>query len=247
MGVSGSKGNRRMKHEFLAHSSRDEAADFAARMAVGVLSAAIEESGKASFMVSGGSSPAPVFDRLAHTDMAWSRVTVGLVDERWVSPDDPASNEQLVRRHLLIGKAGAAGFVPMKTAAKTAAAAVADRNLAYGPHSDPIDLILLGMGNDGHTASWFPKASGLKSAMHAKHGEVVAAIDATGCPVAGDLTERLTLTGPAIIDSDAAILLIFGDDKRDVLNAALKSEPDDRPIRFAVDGLGPRLTIIWAP
>ena len=179
--------------------------------------------------------------------MAWSRVTVGLVDERWVGPDDPGSNERLVRSHLLTGKAGAAGFVPMRTAAQTAAAAVADRNLAYGPHCDPIDLILLGMGNDGHTASWFPRAGGLKGAMHARHGEFVAAIDATGCPVAGDLTERLTLTGPAIIDSDAAILLIFGEDKREVLNAALKSEPDDQPIRFAVDGLGPRLTIIWAP
>lgn len=236
-----------MKHEFLAYSSRDEAADFAARMAVGVLSTVIEESGKASFMVSGGSTPAPVFDRLAQMDLAWNRVTVGLVDERWVSPVDPGSNERLVRSHLLTGKAGAAGFVPMKTAAQTAAAAVADRNLAYGPHCDPIDLILLGMGIDGHTASWFPNAGGLKGAMHARHGEVVAAIDATGCPVAGDVTERLTLTGPAIIDSDAAILLIFGEDKRDVLNAALKSEPDDQPIRFAVDGLGPRLTIIWAP
>lgn len=236
-----------MKHEFLAHSRRDEAADFAARMIAGVLSAAIEESGKASFMVSGGSTPAPVFDRLAQTDMAWSRVSVGLVDERWVSPVDPFSNEQLVRRHLLTGQAGAAGFVPMKTAALTAAAAVADRNLAYGPHCDPIDLILLGMGNDGHTASWFPHAGGLKGAMHAQPGEVVAAIDATGCPVAGDVTQRLTLTGPAIIDADAAILLIFGDEKRDVLNAALKSHPDDCPIRFAVDGLGPRLTIIWAP
>ena len=236
-----------MKHEFLAHSSRDEAADFAARMIAGVLSAAIEESGKASFMVSGGSTPAPVFDRLAQTEMAWSRVSVGLVDERWVSPVDSGSNEQLVRRHLLTGQAGAAGFVPMKTAALTAAAAVADRNLAYGPHCDPIDLILLGMGNDGHTASWFPHAAGLKGAMHAQPGEVVAAIDATGCPVAGDVTQRLTLTGPAIIDADAAILLIFGDEKRDVLNAALKSQPDDCPIRFAVDGLGPRLTIIWAP
>jgi 6-phosphogluconolactonase len=236
-----------MKHEFLAHATREEAADFAARMASGVLAAAIEDAGKASFMVSGGSSPAPVFNRLSKTDLPWDRVTVGLVDERWVGPEHEGSNEALVRHHLLTGKAGAAGFVPMKTAAKTASAAVADRVLAYQPHCDPIDLILLGMGSDGHTASWFPNAGGLNAALHAAAGMAVAAIDATGCEVAGQLTDRMTLTGPAIIDSDAAILLIFGEDKREVLDAALKASPEDMPVRYAIDGLGPRLTIIWAP
>jgi 6-phosphogluconolactonase len=83
--------------------------------------------------------------------------------------------------------------------------------------------------------------------MHAPHDQVVAAIDATGCPVAGNTPHRLTLTGPAIIDSDAAILLLFGDEKRAVFEAAVKSDPTKMPIRFAIDGLGPRLTIIWAP
>jgi len=236
-----------MQHEFLSYATREEAADFAAKMAVGVLGAAIEDAGRASFLVSGGSTPVPLFDRLAQTDIAWDRVTVGLVDERWVSPVDAGSNERLVRRHLLTGKAGAAGFVPMKTDAPTTGDAVSDRVMAYRPHCDPIDLLLLGMGNDGHTASWFPDSAGLDDAMHAPEGQVVSAIDATGCPVAGNLPHRLTLTGPAIIDSDAAILLIFGDEKRQVFEAALKSDPSTMPIRFAVDGLGPRLTIIWAP
>lgn len=236
-----------MKHEFLAYETRDEAADFAARMASGVLAAAIEDSGKASFMVSGGSSPAPLFKRLATTDLSWGRVTVGLVDERWVGLEHAGSNEALVRQNLLTAKAGAAGFLPMKTASLTAKAAVEDRVQAYLPHCDPIDLILLGMGPDGHTASWFPKAGGLKAAMHAADGVTVAAIDATGCEVAGKMPERMTLTGPAIIDSDAAILLIFGEDKRAVLDAALKASPEDMPVRYAIDGLGPRLTIIWAP
>ncbi|MEH6410085.1 MAG: 6-phosphogluconolactonase [Hyphomonas sp.] len=236
-----------MKHEFLSHTTREEAVDFAARMAAGVLEAAIEDSGRASFLVSGGSTPILLFDRLANTELAWDRVTVGLVDERWVSPVDAGSNERLVRHHLLTGKAGAAGFVPMKTDAPTASKAVADRAMAYKPHCDPIDLILLGMGNDGHTASWFPGSKGLKNAMHAQADVAVAAVDATGCPVAGSMPHRLTLTGPAIVDSDAAILLMFGADKRDVFEAALKSDPAEKPIRFAVDGLGPRLTVIWAP
>lgn len=236
-----------MKHEFLSHTTREEALDFAARMAAGVLEAAIEDSGRASFLVSGGSTPIPLFDRLANTELAWERVTVGLVDERWVSPVDAGSNERLVRHHLLTGKAGAAGFVPMKTDAPTASEAVADRSMAYKPHCDPIDLILLGMGNDGHTASWFPGSKGLQNAMHAQADVAVAAVDATGCPVAGSMPHRLTLTGPAIVDSDAAILLMFGADKRDVFEAALKSDPAEKPIRFAVDGLGPRLTVIWAP
>jgi 6-phosphogluconolactonase len=236
-----------MKHEFLSHPTREEAVDFAARMAAGVLKAAIEDSGRASFLVSGGSTPIALFDRLANTELAWDRVTVALVDERWVSPVDAGSNERLVRHHLLTGKTGAAGFVPMKTDAPTASEAAADRAMAYKPHCNPIDLILLGMGNDGHTASWFPGSKGLTNAMHAQAGVAVAAIDATGCPVAGSLPHRLTLTGPAIVDSDAAILLIFGADKRDVFESALTSDPAEKPIRFAVDGLGPRLTVIWAP
>lgn len=236
-----------MKHEFLTHATREEAVEFAARMAAGVLEAAIEESGRASFLVSGGSTPVPLFDLLATKELAWGRVTVGLVDERWVSPVDAGSNERLVRHHLLTGRAGAAGFVPMKTDAPTASNAVADREMAYRPHCDPIDLIVLGMGNDGHTASWFPGSKGLRDAMQAEEDRVVAAIDATGCPVAGSLPHRLTLTGSAIIDSDAAILLLFGVEKREVFEAALKSDPAETPIRFAVDGLGPRLTVIWAP
>ncbi|KCZ94341.1 6-phosphogluconolactonase [Hyphomonas johnsonii] len=236
-----------MKHEFLPQATRDDAADFAARMALGVLESAIEESGHASFMVSGGTTPAPMFRRLSNARLAWERVTVGLVDERWVSPEDEGSNEALVRKRLLTGKAGAAGFLPMKTWHANAESAAPDRNQAYRPHCDPIDLILLGMGNDGHTASWFPNAAGLDGALHADASTAVAAIDATGCPVAGAHTDRLTLTGPAIIDSDAAILLIFGAEKRAVFENALLADPVLMPVRYAIDGLGPRLTVIWAP
>jgi 6-phosphogluconolactonase len=135
----------------------------------------------------------------------------------------------------------------MKTDAETPYEAVADRNAAYAPHCTPADVLLLGMGGDGHTASWFPGSRGLEAALFPANEERIAAIDATGCPGAGSNTQRLTLTGPAVTSARMALMLLFGDEKLDVLERALTSDPMDMPVRHAIDKLGPRLTIIWAP
>ena len=236
-----------MKHELTRFETRDDAFGFAARFIAGGLDAAVADRGHASFMTSGGSTPGPLFDRLSGMDMPWERVTVGLVDERWVPLDHDFSNEALVRTHLLTGRAGAAGLIPMKTQAELPEGAVADRNSAYAPHCAPVDMILLGMGGDGHTASWFPRSKGLEAALNPPGGETIAAIDATGCPVAGSNVHRLTLTGPAVTSARAALMVLFGEEKLDVLEMALKADPLDMPVRHAIDKLGPRLTIVWAP
>ena len=228
-------------------ATREEAADYAAGLVTGALEQAVAARGRASLMVSGGSTPGPVFDCLSLHPLAWEQVTVGLVDERWVPPEDAASNERLVRSRLLVNRAGAAGLIPMWTPVETAEAAAADRNAAYTPHCAPADVVLLGMGNDGHTASWFPGSKGLEAALSPPDGAVIAAIDATGCPVAGSNVHRLTLTGPAVVSAGAALLLVFGDEKLDVLERARRADPLDMPVRHAIDGLGDRLTIIWAP
>ena len=236
-----------MKHEIVRFETRDAALDFAAKFVAGGLERAIADRGRADFMTSGGSTPGPLFDRLSDWDLPWECVTVGLVDERWVPLDHDFSNEALVRTRLLKGPAGAAGLTPMKTLAATPRDAVADRNAAYAPHCAPADVLLLGMGGDGHTASWFPGAKGLETALTPADGETIAAIDATDCPGAGSNTQRLTLTGPAVTSAHMALMLLFGDEKLDVLERALKSDPMDMPVRHAIDRLGPRLTIIWAP
>ncbi|MEZ6000483.1 6-phosphogluconolactonase [Hyphomonas sp.] len=236
-----------MKHELSRFDTRDAALDFSARFVAGGLENAIADRGRADFLTSGGSTPGPLFDRLSGRDLPWECVSVGLVDERWVPPDSEEANETLVRSRLLKGKAGAAGLIPMKTGAIDPREAVADRNAAYSPHCSPIDVILLGMGSDGHTASWFPRSKGLNAALVPPNGEVIAAIDATGCPGAGANTQRLTLTGPAVTSARMALMLLFGDEKLEVLERALASDPQDMPVRHAVDKLGPRLTIIWAP
>jgi 6-phosphogluconolactonase len=236
-----------MKPELSRFETRDAALDFVARFVAGGLERAIADRGRADFMTSGGSTPGPLFDRLSGWDLPWECVSVGLVDERWVPLGHGFSNESLVRTRLLTGKAGAAGLIPMKTAVDGPHHAVADRNAAYAPHCAPADVILLGMGGDGHTASWFPRSKGLEAALTPPNGETIAAIDATNCPGAGSNTQRLTLTGPAVTSARMALMLLFGNEKLDVLERALASHPLDMPVRYAVDKLGPRLTIIWAP
>ena len=236
-----------MKYELVRFETREGALDFAAKFVAGALERAIADRGRADFMTSGGSTPGPLFDRLSDWELPWECVSVGLVDERWVPLDHDFSNEALVRTRLLKGRAGAAGLIPMKTLAERPGDAVADRNTAYAPHCAPADVLLLGMGGDGHTASWFSGSKGLEAALAPENAETIAAIDATGCPGAGSNTQRLTLTGPAVTSARMALMLLFGDEKLDVLERALKSDPMEMPVRYAIDKLGPRLTIIWAP
>ncbi|MCL4147820.1 UNVERIFIED_CONTAM: hypothetical protein GTU68_053475 [Idotea baltica] len=179
-----------------------------------------------------------MFQSLSNAHLDWSLITIGLVDERAVPPQHDASNEGLVRRTLLQGRAAAAKFLPMwSDAADVANVATA----LYQPLT-PFDFILLGMGDDGHTASWFPAAKNLNDAMDGDDRTVVA-IDAAGCPVAGDVTNRITLTRSAVTSARHAVLLIFGDEKRCVIETAMTHPAADYPVSAATEGLGSRLTI----
>lgn len=236
-----------MEARLVLLGEREEASALAADVAAGHLDAAITRSGRASFMASGGTTPGAAYKGLSAIALDWSRVTIGLVDERWVPADHPASNERLIRNSLHRGPASASVFIPLKTSAATPADAVADRTRVYAPHCAPISCLLLGMGDDGHTASWFPGSAGLKSALYPSDGEIISPIDASGAPAAGDHPERMTLTAGPICGAETAILLIFGDRKRTVLEQSLKGDETTYPVRRAIDGLGRRLTIIWAP
>lgn len=218
----------------------------AARHVASALQDALSGGAVATFMASGGSSPEPAYRALSDTRLDWKRVSVGLVDERWVAPEHPASNERLVRASLLQGEAAAARFVPMKTPGDDPFAALAGCERIYASSFRSISCILLGMGPDGHTASWFPSAVGLDAALDTDRPELLAAIDASSSPVAGDHPLRMTLTARAVSSAGSGVLLIFGDDKREVLERSLAGDPHLYPVRAALDGLGARLTIIWA-
>ncbi len=198
--------------------------------------------GVALLIVSGGKSPAQFFDRLSNLDLEWSRVRITLADERRVPDDSPRSNARLVRERLLRNRAEAASFTPLADVRlppdqELAAASARIANLPM-----PADVVVLGMGDDGHTASWFPGADGLADAMDPAARQLVAPIQAAN---AGE--PRLTLTGRVILRARAIALEIQGQAKLATFAAALGAGPEQAmPIRAVLRGAADRLTVFMS-
>ncbi len=201
-----------------------------------------------SLLVSGGSTPAPLYEALSKTDLDWQRIHVALVDERWVNQDHEASNEALIRQTLLVNNALKAPFTGMKNSAASAKQGQAETEVAYQKLPKPFSVTLLGMGNDGHTASLFPHAKGLETALDEKNMQLTAAIIAKQSVVTGLNTERLTLTLTGLLQSERLILLITGDEKLAVFRQAMSDGPvEDMPIRALLRQNRVSFELYWAP
>ena len=221
--------------------SRDDPGALAAVLADDIavlLGDAIDARGCASLVVAGGRTPLPVFERLRRADLDWSKVVITLTDERWVSPADPASNEGLVRRALLADRAAAARFVPLKNDAVTAtagAAAAWQRVAAEMPL--PFDVVVLGMGEDAHTASLFPGSPGIDSALDATAAPGCVAMTAPVAP-----TERLSLNVAALASARQLIVHFTTEAKWTIWQAA-----DDLPIGLTLRPAASRPWLYWSP
>jgi 6-phosphogluconolactonase len=179
------------------------------------LEEAIAARGAASLVVSGGRTPVKLFEQLSAEKLDWSKAWVTLADERWVDTAAEASNERLVREKLLAGPAGAAHFVGLKNPAPApeAGADWATRALTRVPH--PFDVVVLGMGEDGHTASLFPSSMALARALDPAAAPACIAINALVAPHA-----RVSLNLAALLDSRRIVLHIEGDTKWQVYQRA---------------------------
>lgn len=205
----------------------EAAAQLATRIAT-LLAEAIATRGTASIALSGGRSPRPVLEALARTPLDWSKVVVILVDERWVAPDAPDSNERLLRETLLTGPAAAAHFVPMKNDAPDAYTGQPAVEAAFSAIPWPFDLVLLGMGEDGHTASLFPAAAELANGLTSTARTI--AVTPPAAP-----HQRMSLTASAILAARHIFLQISGDAKKAVYAQALEDGPVQQfPIRLAL-------------
>ncbi|AKI02103.1 6-phosphogluconolactonase [Hoeflea sp. IMCC20628] len=220
-----------------------ELAEALAKKIADRLSAAIAGRGQATLAVSGGSTPKALFVALSKLDIKWSKVTVTLVDERMVGPDHERSNHRLASLYLLQNRAAEARFLPLFNRAGDADAVAAAAAQKIDALALPFDVVVLGMGTDGHTASFFPGGSTLADVTDPACPQSVMAIEAPG---AGE--PRLTLTLPRIVDAGLIVLHIEGDEKQSVLARALADGPvAQMPVRAVLRQAKTQVEIYWAP
>jgi len=229
------------QHEFIVFDSRPDLQAAAAEWLEHALQDALSRRGTAAFLGSGGSTPGPIYERLSEAELDWSNVWIGLTDERWVDADHAASNGAMMQRTLLQHKAASATYVPMKLPGEDPFDCIDALDALYQDAS-LADIVLLGMGPDAHTLSWFPGARGLEAALDPDGLSAVAAIDAPQTAITGPNTLRMTLTLPCIAYARKALLLITGEEKRQVFETADSKTPIGRLCLAA----GQALTVFYA-
>ena len=211
--------------DFMQYPDRDVLAQDLAELVADQLADAIEIFYKASLAVPGGTTPARFLKELSKQDIAWERVSVMLTDERFVPEDSARSNTRLLKETLLQGKAAKATLVPM-VAAGNAPEDVLDALMVGLNPTLPLDVVVLGMGEDMHTASLFPEADKLAEAL-SNDAPTLLPMRAEG---AGE--PRITLTAPVLREARYVHLLITGEAKLAALQMALLEGPEaDAPVR----------------
>jgi 6-phosphogluconolactonase len=222
-------------------SFRGELAEALAAAVAASLNNRIATHGTATLAVSGGTTPVQFFECLSPQTIDWPAVTITLVDDRWVPESSPRSNAALVKKHLLQGSAASARFVPLVNGAETAEDGLETANEAIG-RLRRFTAVVLGMGTDGHTASFFPGGDRLAEALAPAAGRYVETMRAPG---AGE--PRITLTLPVVLEAGYLALHIEGAPKRLALDKALLAGPfEEMPVR-AVLARVPGPEIFWSP
>jgi len=232
------------KVRFYAFASEDEwAQEAASAIGCGLSFPPREGKGLRGLLLSGGNTPAPVYSALSTLPLKWKQIGISLVDDRFLPEGDPNRNDGLIRRTLLTNAAAKTTFTSLIAPGDTLESAVNRAN----QNATPPMVVVLGMGDDGHTASLFPGMRGLDTALAADTPYV--GVDATGCPGSQTWPHRISLTPAGLAPASMRILLIRGEGKRALLERVISSGTDvqEYPVRMAWRLPGPALDVYWCP
>lgn len=206
-----------------------------------ILTAAVESKGKASIAVSGGSTPKGFFQALSKKKLAWQAITITLADERWVDITSNDSNTKLVHENLLQNEAVNANFFHLKQSDNLTDETLADLNVAAAQQLLPLDVLILGMGEDGHTASLFPCSDEITQCF-AKDSEALIKVTPKSAPY-----QRISFSFASLSQSKNTFLHISGASKKQVLAAAIAGqECREMPIRAFLQAPDVNTQVYWA-
>lgn len=197
------------------HSSASASAEALASAVADRLREGLDRSARASLLVPGGRTPVLFQQTLSRQSLDWSKVSISLSDDRWLPADHADSNELLLRRNLLQGPAAAARFVSLVDASVSALSHLVAAETAFDSLSQPLDAVVLGIGEDGHTASLFPDAAETLVAIDPTNGHRLAIIQPTSAPYT-----RISATLNALLNAKIIYILAQGDAKRAALEGA---------------------------
>lgn len=207
------------------------------------LRAGIDARGEALIGLSGGTTPRNFLSLLSEQKLDWSRVTVTLCDDRWVPPGNDRSNEHLLRETLLCNEAASAKFVPLYIDSADPQSALSQVTANVAKLNLPFDVIVLGMGSDGHTASLFPGGDHLSEALRTNDSVRVLPMRAPDAP-----EPRVTLTLSALTCTRAMYLHIEGAEKKAVFDRVMSAPAAERaPIRAVLESSPVTPGVFWCP
>lgn len=224
-------------------STRNELDNALATSVSELLNEVIKRKGKASIAVSGGSTPKGFFSLLSQCDIDWSKVTVTLADERWVAIDSQDSNTRLVHENLLQNKATVAKFFHLKQGEDLSDEILNDLNVAAKTILLPLDVLILGMGEDGHIASLFPCSDEISQGLDSDNDNALLKVMPKTAP-----HQRISFSFAALSKSENTFLHLCGENKQVVLNQALNGhDVFEMPIRAFLHHPSLKIQTYWAP